>query len=139
MPQYEYPRPSLTADIVLQHENRLLLIRRAHAPYEGKWALPGGFVNEGEEPQQAARRELLEETGAQALGFRLIGVFGRAGRDPRGWVVSCAYFGRAQDPTVRGMDDAAEACWFTLDEVDLLDLAFDHRDIIRRAIDQGFI
>ena len=89
-----WPRPSVTADVVFlagpKSDRRVLLIRRGGFPYRGWWALPGGFCEPGESPDRAAARELAEETGLSGTALTLVGVFGEAGRDPRGWTVTCA-------------------------------------------------
>jgi ADP-ribose pyrophosphatase YjhB (NUDIX family) len=139
----EYERPSLTADGVITYregndaDTQLLLVQRKNEPFKGKWALPGGYVNKGEKTVDAARREVQEETGVEVKNLRLIGVFDRPDRDPRGWVVSHAYFGKVRDPKITAQDDAADARWFTFDEVDTMELAFDHDEIIREVIDAG--
>ena len=99
---YDFPRPALTADVVLfagpAEDLSVLLIRRGRPPFRGQWALPGGFVDEGERVIDAARRELLEETGiAWDEDLLQVGTFGDPGRDPRGWTASviwAAYVGR---------------------------------------------
>jgi 8-oxo-dGTP diphosphatase len=136
MPSYEHPRPALTADVVLiagGERPAVLLVRRGKPPFEGRWALPGGFVEIDEDLEPAARRELAEETGVEAGPLLQVGAFGRPGRDPRGRVVSVAYTGApaADDAEPRPASDAADACWFPLDE--LPDLAFDHAEIIAAA------
>ncbi|HEY5669390.1 MAG TPA: NUDIX hydrolase, partial [Anaerolineales bacterium] len=92
----EYPRPSLTVDIVIftLRENRLqvLLIRRANQPFAGYWALPGGFVQVDESLEDAAARELSEETGIEQAYLEQLYTYGDPERDPRGRVVSVAYF-----------------------------------------------
>lgn len=138
MPTYEHPRPALTADVVALARGPaglvVLLVRRAHEPFEGRWALPGGFVDEGEVPEAAARRELAEETGLRAGSpLSLVGVYGEPGRDPRGWTVSAAYLVVLDEPAVvLGGDDAAEAAW--MPAMDLPGLAFDHDAIVRDAL-----
>lgn len=130
---YQYPRPALTADpIVLTKEAqpRVLLIRRRHGPFAGTWALPGGFVDEGETLEAAARRELREETGLEVGELRQLHTFGDPGRDPRGWTVSVAFVGWV-DPRqaqLRAGDDAAEAAWHPLDRPP--PLAFDHEQVL---------
>jgi 8-oxo-dGTP diphosphatase len=134
---HEHPRPALTADVVAIRDRgkarRVLLVLRGRPPYEGRWALPGGFVDAFELPEAAARRELAEETGL-ALGddvqFRLVGVYGEPGRDPRGWTVSVVYAVSVSEPAaqVAGGDDAADARWFPADA--LPPLAFDHDGIV---------
>ena len=140
MPSYEYPRPALSADVVVfagePDARRVLLVRRGIEPFVGMWAIPGGFVEEGEPLEDAARRELAEETGLYLEGsLTRVGAFGDPGRDPRGWTVSAAYAGNAgREPIpVRGGDDAAEAAWVSLD--DLPPLAFDHADIVAAALE----
>lgn len=94
----------------------VLLIKRAHAPFEGAWALPGGFVDANESLERAAQRELLEETGLSGIRFEQLGAYGDPGRDPRGHTVSVAYvtFVPAESVTLRAGDDAAEVAWHPL-------------------------
>ena len=138
MPFYEHPRPALTVDVVLiaaRPRPSVLLIRRGKPPFEGRWALPGGFVEMDEDLESAARRELAEETGLEAGPLVQVGAFGRPGRDPRGRVVSVAWTGApAADEAAEGASDAAEARWFGLD--DLPELAFDHGEIIAAALER---
>ncbi len=131
---YDYPRPALTADVVLvtrEPRPRVLLIKRAKDPFAGRWALPGGFVNENERLIDAAKRELLEETGVTVTDLEQLCAAGDPGRDPRGWVVSVVFFARVDVVDAKGADDAAEAKWFRMDK--LPELAFDHADILKRA------
>lgn len=137
MPTYEFPRPGLTADTVVVRGDgaarEILLVRRANEPHAGRWALPGGYVEELEPLEVAARRELVEETGLVVGRMRQVGVFGDPGRDPRGWTVTVAFLARADaDATPIPGDDAAEAAWFAVSE--LPPLAFDHADIVRAAL-----
>jgi 8-oxo-dGTP diphosphatase len=133
---YEYPRPAVTVDIIVvtrERRPRVLLIRRQHDPFAGAWAIPGGFVDEGEALEAAARRELREETGLQVEELQQIGTFGDPGRDPRGWTISVAYLVRVKAGSVKpqAADDAAEAAWHPLG--DLPPLAFDHAQILALA------
>lgn len=129
---YAHPRPALTADIVLFHGESVLLIRRKHPPFEGRWALPGGFLDEGETLEACAARELREETGVEGAVLSLSGVFSTPGRDPRGWTVSAAYTGDlpAGASPVAGDDAAAVEFWPL---AALPPLAFDHDRIIASA------
>jgi 8-oxo-dGTP diphosphatase len=134
---YEYARPAVTADCVVftmvSGDLAVLLIRRAHPPFEGAWALPGGFVDENEPLVHAAARELREETGLVVGALEQIGAFGDPGRDPRGHMVSVAFFTflLAATPRISAGDDAAEAAWYPLAK--LPRLAFDHARIIAEA------
>lgn len=136
---YKYPRAALTADVVLIDPNsdegtRILCIRRKHYPFEGQWALPGGFLDEGETPIAAAVRELQEETGVKIRPseLHLIDVFAEPGRDPREHVISVAYWGITPTMQIQANDDAAEVAWICIR--DWPSLAFDHSDIARRAL-----
>lgn len=136
---YEYPRPALTVDVVtfsLRDERlQVLLIQRLDAPYAGMWALPGGFVQMDESLEVAAERELYEETGVENIYLEQLYTYGDPQRDPRGRVVTIAYFALVpSDKPVRseGGSDAGKACWFAVDE--LPDLAFDHGDIVQYAL-----
>src|SRR5262249_8366853 len=110
---YEYPRPALTTDLVVvttEARPRVLLIRRKRGPFAGRWAIPGGFVDENESLESAARRELCEETGVEADRIEQLHTFGDPGRDPRGHVVSVVYLARLDPRKVKpaAADDAAE-------------------------------
>ncbi len=137
---YEFPRPAVAADSLLLRQGtqglEVLLIQRKHPPFAGRWALPGGFVEEGETLLQAARRELYEETGLEGIKLVQLATFGDPGRDPRGWTVSIVFWGwlgEAPAPTQAG-DDAADARWWPVDA--LPPLAFDHADVIDVALQQ---
>ena len=139
MHTYEYPRPALTVDVValagVGDAMSVLLVRRGQEPFRGRWALPGGFVDEYEPLEDAARRELSEETGLTAdTPLRQVGTFGDPGRDPRGWTVSVALLLElpGEAPAVAGADDADEAAWHRLDA--LPPLAFDHDRIVAAAL-----
>ena len=105
-----YKSPSVTVDcLVFDDRDRLLLIRRRHAPFEGQFALPGGFVDYGETTEAAARRELMEETVLKAKDLRLVGVYSDPKRDPRGHTVGIAYLTTIEPGAPVAGDDAAEA------------------------------
>lgn len=134
---YDYPRPSLTTDVALfrvaDRRLELLLIRRKNPPFQGDWALPGGFLDEGETLDACAARELAEETGVREAQLFPLANFSTPGRDPRGWTVSAAYVGLAPpDTQATAGDDAGEVAWSSIDT--LPQLAFDHADIVARAL-----
>jgi 8-oxo-dGTP diphosphatase len=133
---YDFPRPALTVDVVIctrEAQPRALLIKRKGDPFAGRWALPGGFVDEGETLADAARRELKEETGVAVEELEQLYTAGDPGRDPRGWTVSVAFLARgdAKKLKAKAADDAADVGWFPLDELPAL--AFDHAMILQRA------
>jgi len=134
---YQYPHPALTVDGVVfgfdDADLKLLLIQRALDPFQGKWALPGGFVRIEEGLEQAARRELAEETGITRLYLEQLFTFGDPKRDPRERVVSVAYYAlvKLAAHRVRAASDARHAAWFPV--ADLPALAFDHAAIVELA------
>lgn len=121
------PGPRLAVDVIIEHPGGLVLVRRRGEP--PGWALPGGFVEEGESPEAAAAREAREETGLAVSGLRQFRVFGEPGRDPRGHTVSVVFSARARG-IPRASDDAAEARVFPRRALPA-GLAFDHDRIIR--------
>jgi len=131
-------RPALTVDVlvftVADDELKVLLVRRRNPPFAGSWAIPGGFVDSGEAPDEAAVRELAEETGLRGVEVHEFGSFGEPGRDPRGWTVSIAYLGLIppRATQVRGGDDAAEADWHPVPKPP--PLAFDHSLILSEGL-----
>lgn len=123
--------PRLTVDALTRDAGgRLLLVRRGRPPFEGRWALPGGFVEYGETTEAACARETLEETGVAVEVGALAGVYSRPDRDPRGHTVSAVYFCRPIAGEAAGGDDAAEARWFAPDQLPGLAFAFDHAEIV---------
>jgi 8-oxo-dGTP diphosphatase len=136
---YEYPRPALTADCVVlgiadEHLD-VLLIERAQAPFEGRWALPGGFVEEDETLEDAARRELEEETGLKVKNLLQLGAFDDPKRDPRGRVISLAFVAvvaRGEAVPTAG-SDARRVGWFRAAQPPKL--AFDHRKMLSNALE----
>ncbi|MBN1147632.1 MAG: NUDIX hydrolase [Anaerolineales bacterium] len=136
---YEHPRPALTVDVVIftLRDNRLhaLLVQRGAEPFAGKWALPGGFVRMNEALEEAASREMEEETGLKEAYLEQLYTYGETDRDPRGRIVTVAYFALIPaDAPVRseGGSDARQAQWFPMDE--LPPLAFDHHQIVAYAL-----
>lgn len=135
---YEYPRALVTVDIAVfcpfSDGQKVLLIQRGNPPFEGSWALPGGFIEMDEKMVDSACRELEEETTLKEVDLKQFKTYGDPGRDPRGRTVSVVYYGftTAENATVRGGDDAKNAEWFPLDK--LPELAFDHNLILAELI-----
>ena len=137
---YEFPRPALTVDAVVfgfdEGDLKVLLIQRDLAPFAGKWALPGGFVRVDETLEEAARRELEEETGVAKVFLEQLYTFGERDRDPREHVVSVAYYAlvKLSDHRVRAATDARNVAWFPVSETP--SLAFDHGRILETALER---
>lgn len=161
---YPYPRPAVTCDVVVftmrADDLAVLLVQRKEEPFRGRWALPGGFVNENESLERAAARELYEETGLTGTRLEQLGAFGDPGRDPRGHTITIAYvtFVLAEAAVVAG-DDAEAVEWHAFKDLSLaeaqarsvpppprknrrrsglrpsgpIELAFDHARIVSRA------
>ena len=135
--QYEYPRPALTVDIVvfaLAEELQVMLIERELPPFDGAWALPGGFVHMDETLEAAARRELREETGLRKVFLEQLYTFDAVDRDPRERIVSVAYYALVNQAghKVQASTDARQAKWFPAKR--LPKLAFDHDLIFSTAL-----
>ncbi len=134
----KYERPSVTVDVVMmslrQRDLQVLLIKRRAWPYEGMWAIPGGFVNMNESLETAAKRELQEETGVEDVYLEQLYTFGDPGRDPRTRVITVVYFALLDSELlqVQAADDAVDVGWFSV--YALPALAFDHSQILHYAL-----
>jgi 8-oxo-dGTP diphosphatase len=137
---YDYPHPAVTADVavftVRNDELQVLLIKRAVKPFQGEWALPGGFVGPDEDLQAAAARELQEESGVSGVYLEQLFTFGEPKRDPRERVITVAYYALIPSDTVelKAASDAEGVAWFSVDK--LPELAFDHDEILEMALDR---
>ena len=138
---YDYPRPAVTADCVVfgrdeRGELSVLLIERGFDPFKGCWAFPGGFLEMDETVEACASRELLEETGLnipQESGLlKELGCYSTVDRDPRGRVITIAFYAVIDQCAVKGSDDARQARWFPLSKIP--PLAFDHARILTDAL-----
>lgn len=135
---YEYPHPAVTVDCVVfgldEEDLKVLLIQRDAEPFRGKWALPGGFVRIDESLEEAARRELQEETGLSRVYLEQLYTFGEVDRDPRERVISVAWYAlvKLADQRVKAATDARDAAWFSA--WDPPALAFDHEEILEMAL-----
>ena len=131
---YKYQRPNLAVDCVVfgldEEDLKIILIERDKEPYRGKWALPGGFVHIDESLEDAAKRELKEETGIQDVFLEQLYTFGEVDRDPRERVVTVAYYAlvNLRDHTIQATTDSRNAAWFSVDDVPKL--PFDHNRIV---------
>ena len=153
----KYDRPSVAADMAVfsvmgeqgekqarDKENyrklpkrklKILLIRRGDHPYKGDWALPGGFGRRSEEIYETAKRELFEETQISEAYLKLIGVFGKEGRDPRGWIISHTFLALidGEKYQIRGGSDARDAAWFEVEFTQEKSAEKREKDLLRRT------
>ena len=137
---YEFPRANLTVDCVVfgldvkEKDLKVMLIQRDIPPFEGKWALPGGFVRLNETLEETALRELKEETGIEKVFLEQLYTFGELKRDPRERIVTVAYFAlvNLNEHQIQATTDARDAAWFSVN--DLPALAFDHEKIVQAAL-----
>ena len=123
--------PKLMVDVVVPSGEGVVLIRRGSEPFEGQWALPGGFVDVGETVERAAAREAAEETGLNIELARLVGVYSEPERDPRGHNVSVAFLARVLSGELSAATDASEV---SILDPSTVELAFDHRKIVEDAL-----
>ena len=134
---YNYPRPAVTADIIIikkiDDQQFVLLIERKNPPFEGMWALPGGFLDMNETLEEAALRELQEETGITGIELKQFHTFSTVNRDPRHRTITTVFIGFTDTEAAKpeAGDDAAKAEWFALDKLPLL--AFDHEEVMEMA------
>jgi len=124
-------RPAITVDAIIMKDQSILLVQRKHEPFQGFWALPGGFVEYGETTEKAVIREVREETGLETTVYRLLGVYSDPNRDPRGHTITVAYLVTPVGGNLVAGDDAALVRYFKGDE--LPRLAFDHTNIVKDA------
>jgi len=127
----EYRNPVPTVDVILQHESKVLMIRRKKETFQGRLALPGGFINEGETAEEAVKRETMEETSLQVEPTEILGVYSDPSRDPRGHIMTVVFVGIIVDGSKKAGDDAKEIEWLDLDRIDGTEVAFDHMQILR--------
>jgi 8-oxo-dGTP diphosphatase len=138
---YDWPRPMVTVDAVVfavtADAIKLLLIKRGHEPFKGKWAFPGGFIGIDEELDDAIARELQEETGLTGVRLEQMHTFGKPGRDPRGRQITVAYMGIIKEglDRIKAGDDAELAQWFDIVKLPA-DMAFDHNEVTKFAIER---
>lgn len=123
----------LAADLIIRNGDRIVLVRRGIEPFKGRWCIPGGHVEHGEQVEEAAVREAKEETGLDVAITDTVGVYDAPGRDPRGPVVSIVFEAETDEKELTAATDAREARWFGLDELPP-EMGFDHRDILEEYL-----
>jgi 8-oxo-dGTP diphosphatase len=126
--------PIPTVDVIIEQNSRILMIRRKNDPYKGCLALPGGFVDEGERIEDAARREANEETSLNVHLVDILGVYSDPQRDPRGHLISTVFVGIVPTNNLSveasAQDDALEVEWINLEAINKSNIAFDHKKIL---------
>ena len=125
-----YKNPVPTVDIIIEKDDKIVLIRRKNEPFKGKLAIPGGFVNEGELIEDRAIIEAKEETSLDVELKEILGVYSIPDRDPRGHLMTTVFIAKPISGKVKGGDDAADATWFKLTDKILNELSFDHNKIL---------
>ncbi len=133
----DYKIPSLTADIFIYDDDfNFILIQRKNEPFKGFWALPGGFVEYGESVETAAIREAKEETSIDIELKELVNVYSSPDRDPRGHTITVAFTARGDLNTRKADSDAKSIDVFSQDQLETVNLAFDHEKIIKDSLDK---
>ena len=133
--QQQYKNPTPTVDVVIEKGSQILLVKRKNEPFKDHLAFPGGFVNEGETVEDAARREAKEETSLDVDLIDILGVYSDPKRDPRGHNMSTVFIGKPLDHGSDEMkavakDDATQIEWVKIEEIGNKTLAFDHKEIL---------
>ena len=134
MKEQRYRNPTPTVDTIIQRDSWILLVKRRNDPFEGYLVLPGGFVNEGERVEDAAKREVKEETSLNIELLDILGVYSDPARDPRGHMMSTVFIAKISSHNDKvdavAQDDAAAIEWISLEVIDTRNVGFDHKRII---------
>ena len=126
-----YKNPVPTVDIIIEKDDKIVLIRRKNEPFKGMLATPGGFVEEGDLVEERAIKEAKEETSLDVKLEEILGIYSIPDRDPRGHTVSTVFIAKPIGGKIKGGDDASFAAWFKIDKKILNELSFDHKKIIK--------
>ncbi len=134
MKERRYRNPTPTVDTIIQRDSRILLVKRRNDPFKGYLVLPGGFVNEGERVEDAAKREVKEETSLNIELLDILGVYSDPTRDPRGHMMSTVFISKISSHNDKvdavAQDDASAIEWISLEVIDTRNVGFDHKRII---------
>jgi 8-oxo-dGTP diphosphatase len=133
--QQEHKNPKPTVDIIIKRDSEVLLVRRKKDPFKNYLSLPGGFVDEGERVEDAARREAKEETSLDIEPIEILGVYSDPRRDPRKHIMSIVFIvriidGNNNEAKAEAKDDAEQIEWMTLEDIDKKEFGFDHKKIL---------
>jgi 8-oxo-dGTP diphosphatase len=127
----EYKNPIPTVDAIIQNSTSILLVKRSKDPYKNQFALPGGFVNEGETIEEAIKREVYEETSLEIHPIEILGVYSDPKRDPRGHMMTVVFIVIIIRGNPRAGDDAKEILWIPIEKLNDIQIAFDHKLVIQ--------
>lgn len=127
----EYKNPIPTVDAIIQNSSSILLVKRKKDPYKNQFALPGGFVNEGETIEDAIEREVYEETSLQVHPIDILGVYSDPKRDPRGHMMTVVFIVLIIRGNPTAGDDAKELLWIPIEKLNDIKIAFDHKLVLR--------
>ncbi|HEX6293579.1 MAG TPA: NUDIX hydrolase [Nitrososphaeraceae archaeon] len=126
----EYKNPIPTVDAIIQNSTSILLVKRSKDPFKNQFALPGGFVNEGETIEEAIKREVYEETSLEVHPIDILGVYSDPKRDPRGHMMTVVFIVLIIKGNPSAGDDAKEISWIPIEKINDIEIAFDHKLII---------
>ncbi|HEX2408524.1 MAG TPA: NUDIX hydrolase [Nitrososphaeraceae archaeon] len=127
----EYKNPIPTVDAIIQKStNSILLVKRSKDPFKNQFALPGGFVNEGETIEEAIKREVYEETSLEVHPIDILGVYSDPKRDPRGHIMTVVFIVLIIRGNPSAGDDAKEISWIPIEKISDIKVAFDHKLVI---------
>ena len=126
----EYKNPIPTVDAIIQNSTSILLVKRSKDPFKNQFALPGGFVNEGETIEEAIKREVYEETSLEIHPIDVLGVYSDPKRDPRGHMMTVVFIVLIIKGNPNAGDDAKEISWIPIEKINDIEIAFDHKLII---------
>jgi ADP-ribose pyrophosphatase YjhB (NUDIX family) len=127
----DYKNPIPTVDAIIQKSSSILLVKRKKDPYKNQFALPGGFVNEGETIEEAIEREVYEETSLKIHPIDILGVYSDPTRDPRGHMMTVVFIVLVIRGIATAGDDAKEISWIPIEKINEIKIAFDHKLVIR--------
>jgi len=131
-------KPNVAADGVVVRDGGVLLIKRKTEPYKECWAIPGGMIERGETLKETCAREVFEETGLKVTPLKMLGVFDNPERDPR-WVITVFFLCKVVGGNlVKQTNETEDIGFFTEEQIREMDIAFDHREMISKAILEGF-
>ena len=136
----EYKKPSVTVDIFIHNKNKeFILIKRKNNPFKDSWALPGGFVDYGESLEDAAIREAKEETNIDINIIKQFKVYSSPSRDPRGHTITLVFIATGDMSSMFADDDAKDINVFSFNDLEDIDLAFDHKIILTEIFNSEFL